>query len=355
MVEGPNKADKGRCWKVCYDLLPKVSRTFALSIMGLKDPLKGSVTVSYLLCRILDTVEDAPRLTASQRGEMIFPFLEAMGARTLPGESWSRMTLECLRERSAAGDFRLMEDSSRVLEALYDCPRAHVLAITRWVREMGLGMVETSGAMEGGDGLRTLPTMAALDRYCYYIAGTVGYLLTDLFFLESPAVDPELYFLLQRDAEAFGLGLQKVNIVKDFADDVRRGWCFVPTTHLAAQGLRPADLLDPSRLGAIRAALDPLLRTATAHLVSGWQYLQNVPIQEREIRLFLAYSLFFAVRTLALTQEEPTRLVGEHKLKISRLEVASIVASCQRSVDDPAKLARKFEILFEPLSPLAGS
>ena len=56
-----------------------------------------------------------------------------------------------------------------------------------------------------------------------------------------------------------------------------------------------------------RLALDPLLRTATGHLVRGWRYLQNIPLSEREVRLFLAYSLFFAVRTLALAQEKPAR------------------------------------------------
>jgi farnesyl-diphosphate farnesyltransferase len=347
--------EKDRRWEVCYDLLPKVSRTFALAILGLKEPLKGSVAVSYLLCRILDTVEDAPGLTAGQRGGIIVPFLDAMGGRCLPSASWMETTLDALRGRASADDFRLMENAPLVLQALYDCPATDYLAVIRWVTEMGRGMVETSGAMDRGGGLRTLASMAALDRYCYYIAGTVGYLLTDLFFLQSHAIGTDLYFQLQRDAEDFGLGLQKVNIIKDFSDDFRRGWCFVPTDGLAECGLRPEDLVDASKVEAIRLALDPLLRTAANHLIRGWRYLQNIPLSEREVRLFLAYSLFFAVRTLALAQEKPARLVAKEKLKISRLEVASIVASCQRNVDNPTALARKFRDLFEPLRPLVGS
>ena len=352
MSERKAEPEKDRRWEACYDLLPKVSRTFALAILGLKEPLRGSVAVSYLLCRILDTVEDAPGLTAAQRGSIIFPFLDAMGGRRLPGAHWAQASLGALRDRSSPDDFRLMEGASLVLQALYDCPETDSLAVTRWVTEMGRGMVETSAAMDRGDGLRTLSTMAALDRYCYYIAGTVGYMLTDLFFLQSPDIGADLYFQLQRDAEDFGLGLQKVNIIKDFADDFRRGWCFVPTADLAACGLRPADLLDPSRLEPIRLALDPLLRTTASHLVRGWRYLQYIPVSEREVRLFLAYSLFFAVHTLALAQEKPARLVAKEKLKISRIEVASIVAACQRSVDDPTALGRKFDALFEPLRPL---
>lgn len=348
------EAEKIRRWEVCYDLLPRVSRTFALAIMGLKEPLRGGVAVSYLLCRILDTVEDAPDLSTRARGQIISPLLEAISARDLPSPEWSRTTLATLEGRSSEDDYRLMANAPAVLEALYDIPPTEALAVIRWVTEMGRGMVECSGSMERADGLRAIPTMAALDRYCYYIAGTVGYLLTDLFFLESPHIDADLYFRLQSDAEAFGLGLQKVNIVKDFADDYRRGWCFVPAECLASRGLAPADLLDASRLEAVRGALDPLLRTAAAHLLRGWRYLQNIPVEEREIRLFLAYSLFFAVRTLALAQEKPARLVSDAKLKISRLEVASIVASCQGAIDDPGALERKFAKLFQPLRPLAA-
>ena len=39
---------------LCAELLPRVSRTFALSISMLPDALRGAVQVSYLLCRVLD-------------------------------------------------------------------------------------------------------------------------------------------------------------------------------------------------------------------------------------------------------------------------------------------------------------
>ena len=39
-------------------ILPLVSRTFALTIPELPQPLSGVVTTAYLLCRIADTIED---------------------------------------------------------------------------------------------------------------------------------------------------------------------------------------------------------------------------------------------------------------------------------------------------------
>ncbi|MFU8831083.1 MAG: squalene/phytoene synthase family protein, partial [Wenzhouxiangella sp.] len=43
-------------------ILPGVSRTFALTIPCLPEPLKIAVTNAYLLCRIADTIEDDPTL-----------------------------------------------------------------------------------------------------------------------------------------------------------------------------------------------------------------------------------------------------------------------------------------------------
>ncbi|MES3038390.1 MAG: squalene/phytoene synthase family protein, partial [Bdellovibrionota bacterium] len=40
--------------------LNRVSRSFALAITFLENPLQEWVSMSYLLCRILDTIEDAP-------------------------------------------------------------------------------------------------------------------------------------------------------------------------------------------------------------------------------------------------------------------------------------------------------
>ena len=53
--------------KVYQDqILPHVSRTFALTIPQLPDALRTAVTNAYLLCRIADTIEDEPALSAAE-------------------------------------------------------------------------------------------------------------------------------------------------------------------------------------------------------------------------------------------------------------------------------------------------
>ena len=63
----------------CLAMLPRVSRTFALSILALR-PACGSRSVSpYLLCRIVDTIEDDPKI-AGARGALFDAFDAALAS-----------------------------------------------------------------------------------------------------------------------------------------------------------------------------------------------------------------------------------------------------------------------------------
>lgn len=339
-----------RSRKICFDLLPKVSRTFALSIARLKEPLKSSVCVSYLLCRILDTVEDAPGLRAAERWSLMEPLLGALREEGGLPEGWGASVAGRLASLAAPQDLELLGADADVFALFSACGESDRLAMTRWVTEMGKGMVAWSERMGEGEGvLKTLPSLVALDRYCYYIAGTVGYLLTDLYYLHSPFVDRALYFRLQSDAEDFGLGLQKVNIVKDLAEDYGRGWCFIPQEFLQARGVAPADFASDRRADAVYAAVRPVLVSAAGHLRRAWRYLSAFPREEPEIRFFLSTSLFFAIETLALIAKDPSRLTAPEKLKISRLQVAALVASLATAAGDPASLEALYLKLSKPL------
>ena len=74
--------------------------------------------------------------------------------------------------------------------------------------------------------MSALIDVADLDQYCYYVAGTVGHLLTALFPLHHRRLSKDHEKRLKALATSFGLGLQLTNIIKDVADDARRGWSF---------------------------------------------------------------------------------------------------------------------------------
>ena len=72
----------------CYQSLKKVSRSFYVNTVALRNPIKDYVCVAYLLCRIADTIEDDPALSvdAKERGFELFKHSLSNGA---PLAGWS--------------------------------------------------------------------------------------------------------------------------------------------------------------------------------------------------------------------------------------------------------------------------
>ena len=59
------------------ELLEGVSRTFALTIPQLPKPLYSVVANAYLLCRIVDTIEDEVSLSPEQKKQFVMLLLLA--------------------------------------------------------------------------------------------------------------------------------------------------------------------------------------------------------------------------------------------------------------------------------------
>lgn len=332
------KRTAGTSWKVCYDSLPKVSRTFALSISKLREPLRSQVCVSYLICRILDTIEDAPFLDTEKRRELIFPFLGNLEKGVPPGKAVFGKHKALIEKGASENDFELLTRTDDVIKAFASLEPAAREAIFPWAKEMGEGMVLYSDKM--GTGIKTIRTLRELDEYCYYIAGTVGYMLTELFALNCPGIDRKLAAALRKNANDFGLGLQKVNILKDVRDDLKRGWCFLPAKLLGEGGLGVNDLGEEANSLKAVEALKPLMRGLQGNLEKAFEYLTMIPEEEREIRLFLSTSLFFAGATMSLIAKRSRYFLAGEKLKISRLEVAAILLKLENKAGDNGALEK---------------
>jgi farnesyl-diphosphate farnesyltransferase len=305
-------------------MLPKVSRTFALCIRLLPQSLSHSVTVAYLLCRIADTIEDATDLSVAHKQELLRHFsacLEDDGPRadSLRAAFGSRRSDE---EHLAAdadivlGEFRAFSPDERK-------------AVRPWVQEMCAGMAAFAreGRLIAGGGLETLADLRELDRYCYYVAGTVGHLLTGLFRLSDPRADATRYEALDGLAASFGLGLQLTNIIKDVADDHRRGWSFVPRDLCHQAGVPPEKLSDPAFRAESLQVMDALIAEARRHLADSLRYCTMLPRSQYRIRLFCLTSFYFAVRTLRRAASDRRLLEPAHKLKITRAEVYRTVVA----------------------------
>lgn len=305
-----------RVW--CTAMLPKVSRTFAACINLLPRPLDHQVLIAYLLCRIADTVEDTADLAVADK-QRLLAHLRACLDEGGPDAAPLAAAFATPRD----DDERLTQQAQRTFAEFRALPPAQRAAIRPWVQEMcdGMAAFATRHAAARPNRLEALADIGELDRYCYYVAGTVGHLLTELFRLHHHRVTDRHYRKLDALATSFGLGLQLTNIIKDVADDRQRGWSFVPRQLCTQAGLRPEELIDPSRRQQAGQVMAALIAKAKRHLDDALSYCLSLPRSQYRIRLFCLTPLFFAIRTLRRAAHDPRLLEAGYKVKINRVEV----------------------------------
>jgi 15-cis-phytoene synthase len=98
---------------------------------------------------------------------------------------------------------------------------------------------------------------AALLRYCFRVAGTVGVLMCPILGLEDRRYLPH--------AAALGMGMQLTNIARDVAEDWRRSRCYLPVEW--TDGLRPGGgAPDPAR---VRRGVRTILEVADGYYRAG--------------------------------------------------------------------------------------
>jgi farnesyl-diphosphate farnesyltransferase len=291
-------------------MMPKVSRTFAIAVDLLDLPMREWVRTSYLLCRVADTVEDAPELTWHRRGELFDAFTVAL--RSADASAFRDLAFSLPDDDE--GELAL--GLARVLSVLGTFPPTVRASVVRWVEEMVEGMRVYAARRESGGGIED---EADLLRYCHYVAGTVGQLLTDLFTLEGESV-ARREAALRAEAEAFGLLLQLTNVAKDLEEDLGRGVCFVPQSLLDRHGVG-RDQLFVDRARTRRVVLE-LVALARRHVPAAERYVAALPADARSIRRFCALPLALAVRTLDVLEADPTGGVR----KVDRATVLAIVS-----------------------------
>jgi farnesyl-diphosphate farnesyltransferase len=204
------------------------------------------------------------------------------------------------------------------------------------ITEMAQGMSETVRRELRGEGLR-LQDEEDLKRYCYYVAGTVGKLLTNEWALDRKTITPQVKARLEERAVSFGLGLQVTNIIKGVTDDIERGVAYVPHKLFQAAGIDLSTLLENPSDPRGREVVAGLADMTLLWLDEALEYTLTVPVVERDIRLFCALPLVFAVRTLARALQT-TDTFSERVLKITRDEVREIHAEVAASIGDDEAL-----------------
>lgn len=321
--------------KFCEEILPAVSRTFAINIRVLKGDLYKSVLCAYLFCRIVDTAEDSEQLSFEQRAALLASYESIFAADTFDPatlqqwiESWGSLD-------SANPEYRLIANLQSVVDLFGHLPQPVRSLVRACVVEMSAGMRATVARKHRvGSELFVLADLPDLERYCHYVAGTVGKMLTDLFILHLPGLPASAGERLRTLGPAFALGLQMTNIIKDCRADYLRGWCYLPADLLKSHGVAAHNLFEPAFRRASQDSLNVLIKRTALCLDDALDYSLAIPASAPRLRLFNLWSLFFAVHTLHHAWDNPALLAGAVKVKISRFEVYKIMLQtivCVRS------------------------
>jgi len=306
----------------CLDALERVSRTFSLNIGVLRGDSHWGILLAYLLCRIADTIEDAPSVPASVKKQKLCEYARLFP----PGDDIDTRVSRFLEDVDFADENDegiLLANAGRVFSEFASLPPPLIEKISFHVREMARGMADFQDRAADG-GIAILRDRTDLERYCYYVAGTVGLMLTDVFLLENPHVPGKVAGRLHNRSVAFGLGLQLTNIAKDFAFDKERGWCYVPLSYFREEGIDPATDTYASHPEAFLRVHMRLITLAASYLDEALRYTLDIPRRCFRYRLFCLWPLFMAIRSLAHIAGSAEIFQGE-AVKISRREVKRII------------------------------
>jgi farnesyl-diphosphate farnesyltransferase len=296
-------------------ILPHVSRTFALTIPQLPAGLRTAVTCAYLLCRIADTIEDEPALSPPETLAFLQRFSAVLAghgdARQLAREIEARLS-----DRTLATERELVCNMERVLGVLASLNTAQRAAIQRCVELMCQGMprFQFSASLKG------LARSTDLDDYCYYVAGVVGEMLTDLFCDYSPQIARQRP-ALSAIAASFAQGLQMTNILKDVWEDRSRGVSWLPQEVFTRHGVDLAQVSSEPHDPRYGAGFLELVGVAHAHLRNALDYTLLIPSKEMGIRRFCLWAIGLAVLTLRKIQLNP-RFTAGAQVKVTRSAVA---------------------------------
>jgi farnesyl-diphosphate farnesyltransferase len=283
--------------------------------------LEAPVRIGYLLCRIADTIEDDLAVSPERKAQLLDELLACFDDPRLAEEFGL-----CIAELTSADEYlELVATTGQVFLTYRMLDDGTRFILRRWITEMVIGM--RGFVLAHRHGIR-IATMAEFQRYCYFVAGTVGHLLTDLWHEHSGAVGDATYARLLEDCEAFGEALQTVNILKDIAWDCEQeNAIYVPADLLAAAGSTHDALLRTDLRPANRAALAPLMRLAQDDIERALRYIEAIPATALRIRVFCVLPILFAVATMRDLERSDAMLIPGGGMKISRAEVRALVVA----------------------------
>lgn len=292
-----------------------VSRSFAFCIARLPEPLREQVGLAYLLCRVLDCVEDANwEEKDGQRQAQLSQFNQFINFMTEAAEPqvikvWVQKFPNGLPE----AEQELLQISGELLGDFHAHPPEVQAALLNPILSMARGM-SYFAQRKNDRGELKIRSLRELNQYCFFVAGVVGEILTSLVKLQNVNIrDSEL-----ENAIHFGFFLQKINILKDQLEDEGEGRFFVPSRDLVKQSLEQ-------------------------HAKCALEYVTQLPERLKGFRLFCSWSLFIGLASVPWIEKSWR---AKKLMKIPRLQTQSLLWEIESKVENNSELTELFGELF---------
>lgn len=320
----------------CYELLDVCSRSFAAVIRELHPEVRDAVMLFYLILRALDTIEDDMTLSRDVKIPILRDFTKCMKTPgwkftdSDPGE----------RDRVVLQEFPVVMTEFNKLKPKY---QEVIYDITD---RMGNGMADY--VIDDDFNNNGVDTIAAYNLYCHHVAGIVGEGLTRITILADFGTD--VLHENPRLQESMGLFLQKVNIIRDYREDIDVNRAFWPREiwHKYAEEMR--DFKDPKYAKKALHCTSDLVANALEHATDCLDYLDNVT--DPSTFTFCAIPQVMAIATLDLVYRNPSVFQKNVKLRKGTtvsliLEASNVSGVC----DIFTRYARKVYKKSDPNDP----
>jgi len=315
----PTESD--REW--CHGAVQDVSRTFALTIDALEEPMATRICVGYLLCRVADTIEDATSIPPAEQSMLLETYdavLDSEDETTI--EDFQAAAAEYVPEEPDA-DWRVVRHAPRVLAAFESLDADAREAIRPTVREMATGMASFVERYADAGGLR-IQSATELEEYCWYVAGTVGELVTELLAHDAT---PDAADAMRENARSFALLLQLVNVAKDVRPDYEEeNNVYLPQAWLDDHDLDPEEVTDPENAGRVASVVERVTDRARGYVDGAQRWLEAMPTSQGNTLAAWTVPFLLAVGTMRELGDRPRDVVREGDVKVDREEVHAVLA-----------------------------
>jgi farnesyl-diphosphate farnesyltransferase len=261
----------------------------------------------YLVLRGLDTIEDDMTIPLKRKEDLLRNFYQ-----NVEQPDWTF-------DESGPNekDRELLQQFDIVIKELLEIDPKYRSIIVDITKEMGNGMADYAG---NADHINNgVDTNADFDLYCHYVAGLVGEGLTKLF-VAAGFVD-QRYSGFTRLSNAMGLFLQKINIIRDFREDLDDGRLFWPKQIWSKYCKHPKEFIDSQNETAALNCISEMTVNALSHGTDCLLYLSG--IRDQSVFNFCAIPQVMAIATLALVFRN--KLVFQQNVKIRKGEALEMM------------------------------